>query len=260
VNDGSEDKSMQILEEYAKRDNRFVVINQKNSGAGVARNKGLNIAKSEYIIFIDSDDWIELDTLEKLYNTIKKENVDLVIGGMLAVEEDETMIDRRDMYRQYYGKSRKAEGKYEIQEDFTKYRSSSCCKLYKKAIIDKYNLRFPEGFIYEDEAWHWYYSTSIKFVYFLDKMFYNRLVHGESVMSKSIIGSTKTLDMIKILEYIYNYLQKNKLYEKYQILYEQYFLSQKRNTLKRCNQNIVLYKKAEKEFDDLACKYAIATN
>ena len=78
VDDGSTDSSLEILKEYAAKDNRITVIAQENLHAGVARNAGLTVAKGEYVHFLDSDDWVDLDTYEKLYNIIKKQNVNLI--------------------------------------------------------------------------------------------------------------------------------------------------------------------------------------
>ena len=65
VDDGSTDNSLAILQEYAQRDSRIIVLQQKNSGAGVARNTGMKIVKGEYLAIVDSDDFFELDMLEK---------------------------------------------------------------------------------------------------------------------------------------------------------------------------------------------------
>ena len=70
VDDGSTDGSLSILKEYAKKDERITVITQENLHAGVARNAGLAVAKGEYVHFIDSDDWVDLDTYERLYKLI----------------------------------------------------------------------------------------------------------------------------------------------------------------------------------------------
>lgn len=78
VDDGSTDASLDILKEYATKDNRITIIVQKNLYAGVARNAGLSQAKGEYIHFLDSDDWVDLDTYEKLYKSIKEKKVPVV--------------------------------------------------------------------------------------------------------------------------------------------------------------------------------------
>lgn len=77
INDGSRDNSLRILQNYAQQDNRIVVVDIKNSGAGIARNKGLEIAKGEYIGFIDSDDWVSENYFEELYTLTKANNADM---------------------------------------------------------------------------------------------------------------------------------------------------------------------------------------
>jgi glycosyltransferase involved in cell wall biosynthesis len=78
INDGSTDNSLQILNEYASKDRRIIVINQNNSGIGAARNSGLKVAQGHYIGFVDSDDWVDLTYYETLYNEAIKNNADLV--------------------------------------------------------------------------------------------------------------------------------------------------------------------------------------
>ena len=82
VNDGSTDNSLAILEEYAEKDSRIKIITQENKGLGGARNTGLYHANGEYISFIDSDDWIELNTFEELYNMSKNLDLDMLMFQM----------------------------------------------------------------------------------------------------------------------------------------------------------------------------------
>ena len=77
VDDGSTDNSLEILKEYAKKDSRITVITQQNLHAGVARNAGLAVARGEYLSFLDSDDFFELNMLEETYEVAKTENSDL---------------------------------------------------------------------------------------------------------------------------------------------------------------------------------------
>lgn len=86
VNDGSKDGSLDIIEQYAKRDNRIKVINQKNSGQGCARNSGLDIAKGEYIGFVDCDDFIMPDMYERLYKDCIDNDADIAICDIYTTE------------------------------------------------------------------------------------------------------------------------------------------------------------------------------
>ena len=78
MNDGSTDLSNMILEEYANKDKRILIINKKNNGLSSARNTGLNYVTSEYLMFVDSDDWIDLDTCRKVHAVAKQYDADLV--------------------------------------------------------------------------------------------------------------------------------------------------------------------------------------
>ena len=78
INDGSTDNSLEVLENYEKKDNRIKIINQKNQGVSVARNVGIKSATGNYILFVDADDWINLKTCEIIYNNVSYEQFDLV--------------------------------------------------------------------------------------------------------------------------------------------------------------------------------------
>ena len=83
VNDGSEDNSLKIIEEYKQKDNRIILINQDNLGVSAARNNGIKIATGEYIGFVDSDDYIDNDFYEKLYNAAKHNDSDMAVAGII---------------------------------------------------------------------------------------------------------------------------------------------------------------------------------
>ncbi|MBR6411952.1 MAG: glycosyltransferase [Alphaproteobacteria bacterium] len=85
INDGSRDRSLEILKEYAAKDNRIKIINQKNSGVGLARNVGIEKATGEYIGFIDSDDYVSDDYYEKLYKAALKNNSDIAMTSRVYV-------------------------------------------------------------------------------------------------------------------------------------------------------------------------------
>ena len=92
INDGSTDGSLNILQKYSEKDKRFIIIDQKNSGQSVARNKGLSVAKGEFIGFVDSDDWIDDDFYEKLYDAAIEYKADIAAGNILRVNENETNV------------------------------------------------------------------------------------------------------------------------------------------------------------------------
>ena len=72
VDDGSTDKSLEILKQYAEKDPRFVIISQQNQGAGIARNNGLKAVSGKYVTYLDPDDWFELNAMEVLYQKLQE--------------------------------------------------------------------------------------------------------------------------------------------------------------------------------------------
>lgn len=145
INDGSTDKSLEILEEYKNRDSRIILLNQENSGQSVARNRGIEIAKGEYIGFVDPDDWIDLDYYEKLYNAASTNNTDIAVGGIIRVTgikkkkflnfEKETLTDNANL-------------KFELCD--VPEKSYVWNKIYKTQKLKEINLKFEEGRIFED--------------------------------------------------------------------------------------------------------------
>lgn len=87
INDGSTDSSLEILQDFASKDSRFIIIDKKNEGQGVARNIAIKQAKGEYLLCLDSDDWLETDALEKAYNKIKIDNTDILFFDVYNYSE-----------------------------------------------------------------------------------------------------------------------------------------------------------------------------
>ena len=94
VDDGSPDNCPKICDEYLNKDNRIQVIHKSNGGLSSARNAGIKVANGKYIAFIDSDDYIELNMIEKLVNAIEKSNADLCICGIRWVNKDGTLFTK----------------------------------------------------------------------------------------------------------------------------------------------------------------------
>ncbi len=88
INDGSTDRSLEILKDYEKKDNRVKIINKENSGVSNCRNKGIKVSNGEYIVFVDSDDWIDIDTYEIMMDNIIKYNADIAVSNINYVYDD----------------------------------------------------------------------------------------------------------------------------------------------------------------------------
>ena len=144
VDDGSTDKSLDILKEYKQKDNRITILTQQNLHAGVARNTGYKTATGKYLSFLDSDDFFELNMLEDMYNQAEKDGSDVVVCG----------------YRGYSNKTHQYIKNYPIDSKLTAMSPvepqqlgeklfevsglNAWSKLFKKELFDEYNLHFEE--------------------------------------------------------------------------------------------------------------------
>lgn len=183
VNDGSPDNSLEILNEYASKDKRIKVISQENSGPSVARNTGIAVATGEYIGFVDSDDWIDLDFYEKLYTAAKKYDADIAVCGIkrikgnkqklfMTIKKEKFTVDRDE--------------KFKIG-DIPK-KNYVWNKIYKFKLFREHNLQFEAGMYYEDI----YFSSQI-FLYARSVVTVPKISYNYMVNSGSIVGSKNTL-------------------------------------------------------------------
>lgn len=145
VDDGSPDNCGEICEEYKKKDSRIKVIHKENGGLSDARNKGIDVATGKYVTFIDSDDFIEKNYVEFLYNLIQKYNADISIGSHKIIYNN--IIIDKSTYKEFSENSEKILEKilYDDGVDL-----SAWGKLYKIKLFD--GIRFPKGRLYEDSA------------------------------------------------------------------------------------------------------------
>lgn len=143
VNDGSTDNSFSICKKYAEECG-WILISQENGGLSAARNAGIELAKGDFISFLDSDDWFESDMVEKMIDGVKRFGADIVETGIRWSYSDSQRIDAIDRDTVFTKKN--ALAAYLLQ---TKpLHSAVPCKLYNKKIFD--NLRFEVGRLHED--------------------------------------------------------------------------------------------------------------
>ena len=145
VNDGSTDGSLAILDEYVRNDDRIVVINQENSGQSVARNRGIDVAKGEYLGFVDSDDWVSEDYFEKLHNSAIQNNAEIAVGGIIRLHR----FNRRKFLT--FDKEIVTSDinlKFELCD--MPEKSYVWNKIYKSSKLKEIGLKFEEGIVFED--------------------------------------------------------------------------------------------------------------
>lgn len=181
IDDGSPDRAGEICDSYAKKDERIRVVHKENAGVSSARNKGLDLARGEYISFIDADDWVREDYLEKLLAPMLKHDVQMVVGGM-----EFRNIDLRKSYILEQQLDVQTSSKDIMWEFFIEKSALSrgpCVKLYVKSIIEKYHIRFNQTITWGEDTifLHEYWKKAGKIYIISDCLYYyNRLVLNSS--------------------------------------------------------------------------------
>ncbi len=159
INDGSTDNSADILAEYQNRENRLKVISQENGGQSKARNAGLEVATGEYIYFLDSDDYIKTNSLEKLYTIAKTNNLDIIYFDSEVIFENDILRNEFSEYSTIYNRKKEYAEVLSGKELFCKLVSDNayvvqpCLQFAKREYLEEKNIRFFEGIIYEDNLY-----------------------------------------------------------------------------------------------------------
>lgn len=218
VNDGSTDNSLEIVKHFAEKDSRIKVINQENKGQSAARNTGLKVANSNFITFIDSDDYIDLNTYEKVLNN--NIDTDIICFGIKVFGNSH--YQQRNSDDNYY--KIKYIGKQKItQEIILNTDVSVCNKIFRKEIVDKYGINFTEELYYEDAEFFFKYISCCQNAYFINKYFYHYRRLENSVMSETFNGTNRAVDHLHIIKQVFDFWLKNKFIYKNINLYEKLF-------------------------------------
>lgn len=202
VDDGSTDGSSDICQKYVKKDYRFKYFYKENGGLSDARNYGVDKSVGEYLTFIDSDDFIDIDYLKELYYNLIEQNVDI------STVNNRRIDDSGKIYEDITNEKNMKISNYEALEYifYQKYISiSSCAKLYKRKIIEK--NKFPIGFLYEDIYSVPRFFIDANKIYCSSKTLLNYRIREGSITQSSF--KKKDFDMIKNAINVYALLKKD---------------------------------------------------
>lgn len=228
VDDASTDNSLNILKDYACKDNRITVATQKNYGAAVARNVGLKLAKGEYLLIIDSDDMLEIDSLEKLYKKSKNNDLDICIFNCYYYNNktkqkeikpftiDTSQIPNKEVFSwEEYAKVM-----------YTCSPNWAWNKLFKKSFIDKHNIVFQETRHTNDTLFTCVaLSMAGKISIYNERLLLYR-VNQEGTLTSYGVRDKYPFDIIKVLLAIKKELIKNNRYELLRYTYRNLVVAQ----------------------------------
>lgn len=191
INDGSTDNSSKIIENFAKKDNRIIYIERKNCGVSATRNEGLRRMSGKYYMFIDSDDTIELNCIEKMYNILKNEIVDVVRCNYKIIKNDKIIHGMKKEIISY-----KVEDIEKLNYHFFLDNNTMPCYSVLLLIDSKFKLLFDEniGFM-EDTIYYYNLFKKIKTLYNVNDELYNYYFHETSRVN-NIKNIKKNIDDI----------------------------------------------------------------
>lgn len=206
VNDGSTDNSGQIAEEYKNKYSNINLIHQENKGLGGARNTAIEVAKGEYILFVDSDDTIHLDTLKLLYDNITKTNADLVFFGFQIVAEDGTIIKTEKGFEKEIPT---LEQNPQLLMDWP----IACNKLIRSELFLETNIRFPDRAWYEDLRTIPKLYLHAQTIGFIEQPLYFYLKRKGSITNA--IKADRLVEIVDAVDDLLDYFKKQGAYDKY---------------------------------------------
>ena len=212
INDGSTDQSLQICEIYAQKHKEIILKTIENSGPGAARNVGLNSVTGDYISFVDADDYLEADFLEKLVGIAADKDFDIVSSNYYQVDHEREIAKNN-----YHTGTIHKNGSPAEKKRYDLFKTSSSFgyvwgKLYKTAFIEEYGLRFSEErqVFLEDTLFNLKAISYNPNYYVLNEPLYNYNVYEGSVSNRTEDITDRALLMIE------NYVKFLDAHEKYE--------------------------------------------
>jgi len=204
INDFSPDKCGEICDEYAHSDSRVKVIhNEENIGVGYSRNIGIDVAKGEYLGFVDPDDWVDLDFFEKLYLKAKSEDLDIVKAGCsYVIKEHNKRVGTGPFINKKIEKGLK--NKVPI---FVNFHGEHWSAIYKKDLQIRSKARYPNIRNAEDVVFLLRITFFCKSIGFVENTFYHYRIHEESIVHK--IDEAYYYSQIKRVELELDFLNQN---------------------------------------------------
>lgn len=200
VNDGSKDRSVDIVKKFMKEyPDKIVYLEKQNGGLADARNYAIPYAKGEYIAFLDSDDYVEKDMYQLMYELAKKESSDMVECNFIWEYPDKKREDIGEIYI----------GQFEMLE---KVRVVAWNKLIKREILEKNKIEFPKGLQYEDVEFTYKLVPFINKVSFVKKPCVH-YVQREGSISNS--QNERTKEIFEVLENVINFYKEKEIYDKF---------------------------------------------
>jgi len=198
VNDGSIDNSINVMKEYARKNKRIIIIDKKNTGVSSTRNEGIKKATGDYIMFLDSDDWLEIDAVERMYNILCDTGVDAVRCNYKIVKNNQ-IIEHGNVNNEIM--NRVIDNPKEIINNFFTKPKTLPCYSVLFLFDSKYKVYFDEkiGFM-EDVIFYNDLLSSIGSIYLINDELYNYYYNDTSRVNATSNYQKNILEICKVNE------------------------------------------------------------
>lgn len=215
VDDGSPDNCQKMCDEYAKKDGRIKVVHKKNAGLGMARNSGLEVATGEFVAFVDSDDFTDIDAYRSLYDKAQETHADVVYAGFIMQNSDKTESECFVLDKEWNGKEIVSFLKsliFDTLPDKETIWMSVWNGIYKREIIEKNSIRFlsEREYLSEDVLFHTMLLPLCEKIVCIPKTFYHYCYNGTS-LTHCNFKREKIASNIKLYEKLVEISHKYKL-------------------------------------------------
>lgn len=204
IDDGSTDSSPEILREYASKDSRVIIITKENGGLSSARNAGMEATSGEYVTFLDSDDYLEIDAIQQLYDKASSEQLDMLVFCGKSFCEKGFTTTQKDIYSLCPTPLTKTMTGPDFLIESFKYNNhigTSPLKLFRTKFLKENNIKFIQGILHEDEPYYYEAILAAQRVTKIPNQFYLRRFHCGSITtceknSKHVIGKLTAISRI----------------------------------------------------------------
>lgn len=237
INDGSNDNSLKILEEYSKKDSRIKFYTQENSGSGAARNNGLKRATGKYVQFLDGDDYFELNMLEKLYNLAEKNQAEITVCSSKKVDDNGNITETKNPNSPLNLAKLKINTPFNYKDYpndiFNLIGTAPWNKLYLRDMLIKNNLKFPRLTGPDDLCFvHIANACAKKIIAIDDELINYRYNRPGSVQT---YRANHTINIIRAFLFIKDFLIDKQLFEELEQAYKKALIFSVRWEISLCN-------------------------
>lgn len=224
INDGSTDASGKICDEYALKDKRIQVVHQSNSGQGHSRNIGMDLAHGKYLVFLDSDDYWDVNTIQILFDISERDSLQVLAFSAEPFWDGIARPANSTNYRHDVQNGVVQSGPVSMKcaIDHHEYFTAPVLRFYLLSYLKEHGFRFDEGYIHEDESFSFLaYLLADRVECIGDRLYKRRYRKGSSVMTKSLLKSAK--GYADALNTLAHYYQEHELTEQQRELFRLYF-------------------------------------